>query len=111
MGFKGLDELLVYEGPRNHLFKFLPFYHYINDNPNFYWDLIIIEGRDPESFVAYPTYIPTKNKDSKHLCLHWLSADNDDTITRIKKFNFDVRTAEDKQTTSWYKEYVLSDLH
>ena len=87
------------------------FYHYINDNPNFYWDLIIIEGRDPESFVAYPTYIPTKNKDSKHLWLHWLSADNDDTITRIKKFNFDVRTAEDKQTTSWYKEYVLSDLH
>ena len=107
------------------------FYHYLNDNPKLYWDLIIIEGRDPESFVAYPAfpvgYIPNpENKDSTRLWMPWLAADDAETNLHIHalqarhkrihdrkrpQFNFDVHTSDDKQITSWYKEYVLSDLH
>jgi hypothetical protein len=94
------------------------FYHYLNDNPKLYWDLIIIEGRDPESFVAYPAfpvgYIPNpENKDSTRLWMPWLAADDAETNLHIHalqarhkrihdrkrpQFNFDVHTSDDKQT-------------
>ena len=85
------------------------FYHYMLDNPS-YWDLIIIEGRDPEANVSYPTYIPTKNQDTKNIWNHWIDDDGD----RIKKFNFTNSHSWDNiaiSTTKWYKEYQGSHLH
>ena len=85
------------------------FYHYMLDSPS-YWDLIIIEGRDPEANVSYPTYIPTKNQDTKNIWNHWIDDDGD----RIKKFNFINTHNWDNiviSTTKWYKEYQGSHLH
>ena len=92
------------------------FYHYLNDNPKLYWDLIIIERRDPESTVASPkdffNEIPNIGKDA--LWDHWFESDGEKRIT--KKFNFDQlgeeqKTRHTKKGKPWYKEYVLSDLH
>ena len=90
------------------------FFHYMADNPSSYWDLIIIEGRDAESSVSYPHYVPTKNKDTKNIWHHWIHDEGD----RIKKFNFDFNVwrpgekyKQDIRDSNWYKEYVGSHLH
>jgi hypothetical protein len=82
------------------------FYHYMLDSPS-YWDLIIIEGRDAEANVSYPTYVPTKNQDTKNIWNHWIHDEGD----RIKKFNFTNENQENSRTTKWYKEYQGSHLH
>jgi len=95
------------------------FYHYINDNPNSYWDLIIIEGRDPESTVAYPSAVAAlqgTQQYSKQLWSHWLLADKDN-VTQAeregKKFNINNLMLDSwlAKKEQWYKEYVWSNLH
>jgi len=90
------------------------FYHYINDNPDLHWDLIIIEGRDPESTVAYPS--DESISDSKQLWSHWLLADKDNVTQaerEVKKFNINNLMLDFQlpKTEQWYKEYVWSHLH
>ena len=90
------------------------FYHYINDNPDLHWDLIIIEGRDPESTVAYPS--DESISDSKQLWSHWLLADKDNVTQaerEVKKFNINNLMLDSRlaKKEPWYKAYVWSNLH
>lgn len=88
---------------------------YLQDHPESYWDLVIIEGRSMNPTVSYPgAKIKNLPKldivENKHRYHHWL--DGDDAHKSRQYFDFwNQSPHSDINVLQWYDQYVLSKLH